>query len=60
MIGVRQHDWCQGAQPPDHPIRQIAAVLDLKWVYAELAPQYPRIGRPSVDPVLMVRMLLIG
>jgi transposase len=46
--------------PNDHPIREIAAVLDLKWVYAELAPHYPRMGRPSVDPVLMLRMLLIG
>ena len=48
------------AVPEDHPIREIAAVLDLKWVYAELAPHYPRLGRPSVDPVLMLRMLLIG
>jgi transposase len=48
------------AVPDDHPIREIAAVLDLKWVYAELAPHYPRIGRPSVDPVLMLRMLIIG
>jgi transposase len=48
------------AVPDDHPIREIAAVLDLRWVYAELAPHYPRIGRPSVDPVLMLRMLIIG
>ena len=48
------------AVPDDHPIREIAAVLDLTWVYAELAPHYPRMGRPSVDPVLMLRMLIIG
>jgi hypothetical protein len=48
------------AVPDDHPIREIAAVLDLTWVYAELAPHYPRIGRPSVDPVLMLRILIIG
>ena len=34
--------------------------LDLSWVYAELAPHYPTLGRPSVDPVLMIRMLIIG
>jgi transposase len=34
--------------------------LNLSWVYSELAPQYPRIGRPSVDPVLMIRMLVVG
>jgi transposase len=35
-------------------------VLNLSWVYAELAPYYSAIGRPSIDPVLMFRMLIIG
>lgn len=48
------------AVPNDHAVRGIAAVLDLTWVHAELAPYYPRIGRPSIDPVLMIRMLIIG
>jgi transposase len=48
------------AVPDDHPVRGIAAVLDLSWVHAELTPYYPKIGRPSIDPVLMIRMLLVG
>ena len=48
------------AVPADHHVRAIAAVLDLSWVYAELASYYPRIGRPSIDPVLMIRMLIVG
>ena len=32
----------------------------LSWVHAELAPYYPSIGRPSIDPVLMIRMLILG
>jgi len=48
------------AVPDDHPVREIAAVLDLSWVHAELAPYYPQLGRPSIDPVLMIRMLIIG
>ncbi len=48
------------AVPEDHPVRAIAAVLDLSWVHSELAPFYPKIGRPSIDPVLMIRMLLVG
>jgi len=48
------------AVPDDHPIRGIAAVLDLSWVHAELAHYYPQLGRPSIDPVLMIRMLIIG
>jgi hypothetical protein len=46
--------------PEDHRVREIAAVLDLSWVYAEIAPYYARIGRPSIDPVLMIRMLIVG
>src|SRR4029453_5863108 len=48
------------AVPRDHLVREIAAVLDLTWVYDELAPHYPSIGRPSIDPVLMLRMLILG
>ena len=46
--------------PDDHLVRAIAAVLDLSWVYAELASYYPENGRPSIDPVLMIRMLIVG
>jgi len=68
MMGRLNHD--QGeffysfrldeAVPDDHPVRAIAAVLDLSWVHSELAPFYPKIGRPSIDPVLMIRMLIVG
>jgi transposase len=46
--------------PDDHLVRRIAAVLDLSWVHAELAPHYSPIGRPSIDPALMIRMLIIS
>src|SRR6266702_3020757 len=46
--------------PADHRVREIAAVLDLSWVHAELAPYYSPLGRPSIDPVLMIRMLIVG
>jgi transposase len=48
------------AVPDDHLVRRIADVFDLSWVHRELAPYYPKIGRPSIDPVLMIRMLIIG
>ena len=38
----------------------IAAVLDLSWVYGELAPYCSCFGRPSLDPALMIRMLIVG
>ncbi|HEY2527271.1 MAG TPA: IS1182 family transposase [Xanthobacteraceae bacterium] len=46
--------------PDDHLVREIARVLDLSWVHAALAPYYSPLGRPSVDPVLMIRMLIVG
>ena len=46
--------------PPDHLVRQIDAILDLSWVHKELAPYYSHTGRPSIDPVLMIRMLIVG
>ena len=48
------------AVPEDHQVRRIAEVLDLSWVRAELAPCYSPVGRPSIDPVLMIRMLIVG
>jgi transposase len=50
----------EDAVPDDQLVRTIAGVLDLSWVHAELAPYYPKLGRPSIDPVLMVRMLVVG
>jgi transposase len=46
--------------PADHRVREIAGVLDLSWVHAELGPYYSPLGRPSIDPVLMIRMLIAG
>jgi transposase len=46
--------------PDDHRVREVAAVLDLSWVHTELAPYYSPVGRPSIDPVLMIRMLIVG
>src|ERR1700736_4219975 len=46
--------------PADHLVRQIDNVLDLDWVHRELARYYSHTGRPSIDPVLMIRMLIVG
>lgn len=46
--------------PADHLVRKIDAVLDLSQLRTQLAPHYSHTGRPSIDPELMIRMLLIG
>ena len=48
------------AVPADHLVRRIDAVLDTSWVHQELEPYYSPIGRPSIDPELTIRMLIIG
>jgi hypothetical protein len=55
------YSFClEEAVPDDHQVRAIASVLDLSWVYGELSTHYPALGRPSIDPVLMIRMLILG
>ena len=46
--------------PRDHPLRGIDRFLDLSEVRPLLASLYSWHGRPSVDPELMIRMLLPG
>jgi transposase len=46
--------------PGDHLLRSIDRFVDLDQVRQDLAPFYSSIGRPSIDPELMIRMLLIG
>ncbi len=68
MLGPRQ--VAQGALfyefsiethvPRDHLLRSIDRFVDLAGVRQYLAPFYSSMGRPSVDPELMIRMLIVG
>jgi transposase len=48
--------------PKNHLLRRINAFMTeaLAFVHEQLDPYYSEIGRPSVDPELMIRMLIIG
>lgn len=46
--------------PKDHPLRGIDRFVDLSDVRPFLAPYYSEGGRPSIDPELIIRMLLLG
>ena len=52
--------WLDNHVPADHLLRRVDAALDFGFVRRALAPYYSFTGRPSVDPELMLRMLLIG
>ena len=46
--------------PQDHLLRSIDRFVDLSSIRAYLAEFYSHTGRPSVDPELLIRMLLVG
>ena len=46
--------------PENHLLRKIDRIISFEFIYDLLAPYYPSIGRPSVDPVCMFKMLLVG
>jgi transposase len=46
--------------PTNHLLRGIDQFLDLSDLHRHLAPHYSHTGRPSVDPALLIRMLIVG
>jgi transposase len=46
--------------PAEHLLRSIDRFVDLDGVRQELTPFYSELGRPSIDPELMIRMLIVG
>jgi transposase len=67
MIGTQAaperlfYDFClEDHVPADHLLRKIDGFLDLSSVRGQLAGYYSHIGRPSIAPELMIRMLIVG
>lgn len=68
MMGPRQethaalfYEFClEDHVPQDHMLRLIDRFVDLSDIRQHLAPFYSSTGRPSIDPELMIRMLLVG
>ena len=68
MMGERQVDQAalfyafslERHVPSDHMLRSIDRFMDLEDLRAGLASFYSPIGRPSIDPELLIRMLLVG
>ena len=46
--------------PREHLLRGIDRYFDLSDLREQLAPFYSHTGRPSIDPELMIRMLIVG
>jgi transposase len=45
---------------PDHPVRIIKEVLDLSFLYRETREYYSHEGKPSLDPVVLFKLYLVG
>jgi hypothetical protein len=45
--------------PDNHLLRKIDRFVDLSGLRAHLGPYYSDVGRPSIDPELMMRMLIV-
>jgi len=50
--------WLHDHVPADHMLRVIDRFVDLDGFRQHLARFYSTTGRPSIDPELMIRMLL--
>ena len=46
--------------PEKHFLRDLERCVDFSFIYDIVEPLYARVGRPSIDPVLLVKMLLLG
>ena len=68
MMGSRQetqaalfYEFClEDHVPDDHLLRSIDRFVDLSSIRQQLAEFYSSTGRPSIDPELMIRMLVVG
>src|ERR1700730_3105761 len=46
--------------PADHLLRSIDRFVDLSGIREHLQPYYSETGRPSIDPELRIRILIVG
>jgi hypothetical protein len=67
MMGVRKAEAqlfyefnLESHVPADHLLREIDRFLDMDGMREKLRPFYSHTGRPSIDPELIVRMLVVG
>jgi transposase len=45
--------------PEDDPFRRLDAILDLSWLRRETRSLYSAVGAPSIDPVVIAKLMLI-
>ena len=61
--GVQQKMLCvtlESLMPQEHFLRRLDSLMDFSFIYQRVESLYSRRGRPSIDPVVVVKMLLLG
>ncbi len=61
--GAQQKMLCvtmESLMPEKHFLRDLDRLVDFSFVYDKVAPLYSNTGRRSVDPVVIVKMMLLG
>jgi transposase len=57
--GVYHLNWDE-LIPADHLLRRVAEVVDFAFVRQQTARFYSHTGKPSIDPVVLVKLALLG
>lgn len=45
--------------PKDHLLRKIDKIMNFDFIYDEVGTLYSTVGRPSIDPVVLIKIILI-
>ena len=45
--------------PADHLVRKIEAAIDFSFIYDLVEDMYSEVGRPSIDPVILIKLTFI-
>ena len=53
-------DTINNLVPPDHMVRKLEKAVDWKFIYPLVKDLYSSEGRPSVDPVVLFKMIFIN
>lgn len=50
----------EGLVPQDHEVRKLESCIDWRFIYPLVEPLYSDFGRPSIDPVVLFKMIFIN
>ena len=46
--------------PEDHLLKRLEKYISFSFIYELMSPYYSERGRPSIDPISIIKMMLVG